>query len=78
MAAFAVYMTQYQLLPYQRTADVLAEQAGVAISPGSIHRAVTVAAGRLEEPVQAIGNALVQAPVAHADETGIRIGATPH
>jgi len=78
MSAFAVYMTQYQLLPYQRTADVLAELAGIAISAGSIHRAVTVAAGRLQEPVQAIGNALVQAPVAHADETGIRVGATLH
>jgi len=27
-SAFAVYMTQYQLLPYQRTAEVLNERAG--------------------------------------------------
>jgi transposase len=69
----AVYMTQYQLLPYQRTAGVLNELAGIAISPGTIHRAVTVAAARLEEPVAAIRGALIEAPVAHADETGMRV-----
>ncbi len=78
VSAFAVYMTQYQLLPYQRTADVLDELAGIAISPGSIHRAVEVAATRLEAPVQAIGEALVTAPVAHADETGMRVGGALH
>jgi len=30
---FAVYMTQYQLLPYQRTAGVPNELAGLGISP---------------------------------------------
>ncbi len=78
VSAFAVYMTQYQLLPYQRTAEVLDELAGIAISPGSIHRAVTVAAMRLEAPVAAIRGALVEAPVAHADETGMRVGGGLH
>lgn len=64
VSAFAVYMTQYQLLPYQRTAEVLNEWAGIAISPGTIHRAVAVAATRLEAPVAAIRGALVEAPVA--------------
>jgi len=39
-SAFAVYTTQYQLLPYQRTAGVLNELAGLAISPGTLQRAV--------------------------------------
>lgn len=78
VSAFAVYMTQYQLLPYQRTADVLDELAGIGISPGSIHRAVTVAATRLEAPVAAIGGALIAAPVAHADETGMRVDGELH
>jgi len=58
--AFAVYMTQYQLLPYQRTAEVLNELAGLGISPGTLQRAVRVAATCLEA-------------VAHADETGRRV-----
>jgi len=38
VSAFAVYMTQYQLLPYQRTAEVLNELAGLGISPGTLQR----------------------------------------
>jgi transposase len=78
VSAFAVYMTQYQLLPYQRTADALDELAGIALSPGTVHRAVEVAAERLQAPVQAIRGALVTAPVAHADETGMRVGGGLH
>jgi len=44
--AFAVYMTQDQLLPYQRTAGVLNELAGLGILPGTLQRAVRVAATR--------------------------------
>ena len=71
--AFAVYMTQDQLLPYQRTAGVLNELAGLGILPGTLQRAVRVAATRLEAPVNAIHRALVAAPVVHADETGRRV-----
>ena len=77
-SAFAVYTTQYQLLPYQRTAGVLNELAGLAISPGTLQRAVRVAAARLEAPVTAIRDALVAAPVAHADETSRRVNGTLH
>jgi len=71
--AFAVYMTQYQLLPYQRTAGVLNELAGLGISPGTLQRTVRVAAVCLEAPVNAIRGALIAAPVAHADETDRRV-----
>ena len=66
-------MTQYQLLPYQRTAEVLNERAGLGTSSGTLQRAVRVAATRPEVPVIAICRALVAAPVAHANETGRRV-----
>jgi len=66
VSAFAVYMTQYQLLPYQRTAGVLNELAGFGISPGTLQHAVRVAATHLEAPVNAIRSVLVAALVAHA------------
>ena len=78
VSAFAVYMTQYQLLPFERTAAVLDELAGIAISPGSIYSAVQTAAARVQAPVAAIREALVGAPLAHADETGVRVGRTLH
>ena len=73
VSAFAVYMTQYQLLPYQRTAEVLNERAGLGTSPGILQRAVRVAATRLETTANAIRRALVAAPVAHANETSRRV-----
>jgi transposase len=48
--------------------------AGIAISPGSIYNAVQMAAARAKIPVAAIGEALVGEPLAHADETGVRVG----
>jgi hypothetical protein len=52
--AFAVYLTQYPFLPYQRTAELFDELAGIALSPAT----------RVRAPVQAIGQALVRAAVA--------------
>ena len=48
---------------------MLNELAGLAISPGTLQRAVRVANARLETPVNAIRDPLVAVPVAHADET---------
>ncbi len=71
--ALAVHLTQYQLLPYQRTAALLDELAGIAISPATIHAAVRSAAMRVQAQVATIGQALARAAVAHADETGVRV-----
>jgi transposase len=54
VSALAVYLTQYQLLPYQRTAELLAQVGGIPLSPGSVHRAVAVAGHRLKPMEQAI------------------------
>jgi len=53
--------------------DALAELAGIAIPQGSLHQMVASVAARLAAPVPAIGQALAAAPVAHADETGVRV-----
>jgi transposase len=74
VSALAVYLTQEQLLPYQRTADVLAQVGGIALSAGSVHRAVEQAGHRLKPIAAAVGRALIASPVAHADETGVRVG----
>jgi transposase len=74
VSALAVYLTQDQLLPYQRTAKLLAQVGGIPLSPGNVHRAVKVAGVRLKPQEQAIRDALISAGVAHADETGMRVG----
>jgi transposase len=78
VSAFAVSMTHYQLLPFERTATMLDELAAIALSPGTLCNAVETAAERLETPVAAIRAALVAAPIAHADETGMRVGGDLH
>ncbi len=75
VSALAVYLTQDQLRPYHRTAELLAQVGGIALSPGSVHRALEVAGARLKPLEQAIRDALVTADIAHADETGMRVGA---
>lgn len=74
ISAFAVYLTQYQQLPFKRTAELLAALAGMALSPGTLYTMVREAAARLAAPVAAIGQAVAQSAVAHADETGLRVG----
>lgn len=74
VSALAVYLTQYQFRPYQRTAEVFHE----LISPGTLQRAVAVAATHLGAPVTATRGVLITAPVAHADETGLRVGGRLH
>jgi len=77
-SAFAVYMTQYQLLPYQRTAGCSMSWPAWRSHRVTLQRAVRVATTRLEAPVTAIRDALVAAPVAHADETSRRVNGTLH
>lgn len=52
--ALAVYPTQYQLLPYARTAELFEDLAGIAISPGTVQAATQTAAEQVGPPVQAI------------------------
>jgi hypothetical protein len=74
VSAFAVYMAHYQLLPFERAAAILDELAAIAIAPGTLCNALETAAERLETPLVAIRAALVAAPIAHAEETGMRVG----
>jgi len=73
VAAFAVYLTHFQQLPYQRTAELLQALAGISLSPATLYAMGREAAARLGAPVAAIGQAVVASAVAHADETGLRV-----
>jgi transposase len=76
--ALAVYFTQHQMLPVLRTSDLINDAFGLPFSPASVQRAVVDAAERLAPTVDAIADALRAAPVAHADETGLRAQSKLH
>jgi transposase len=73
LKAAAVHLTQHHMLPAQRTAELMGDLGSLPLSDATVLAAVAEARERLEPTVTAIGQAIVAAPIAHADETGLRV-----
>lgn len=76
--AHAVYMSQFQLLPYNRIQDYFADQLQIPISEGTIFNFNKEAFELLADYELIAKNKLAAAQLAHADETGINIGGDRH
>jgi transposase len=72
--AHSVYLSQYQLIPYNRVQDYFADQLQIPISDVSIFNFNKAAYGLLADFENRARSELAAAKVAHADETGINIG----
>lgn len=73
LKAHAVYLSQYQLLPYKRVQEYFAAQLQIPVSEGSLYNFNVQAFEELAGFEQLCKDRLAQAEVAHADETGINI-----
>jgi transposase len=71
--AHSVYMSQFQLIPYDRIKDYFADQLGVPVSTGSIFNFNKEAYGRLDGFDDLAKGKLNNSPLLHADETGINV-----
>jgi transposase len=71
--ALAVYLVEYQLLPYERACQLLNEIYGVGLSPGSLVLMVGECAEQLAPTEQSIKQGLLASPVLHFDESSLRI-----
>ncbi|MCK4707702.1 MAG: IS66 family transposase [Gammaproteobacteria bacterium] len=71
--AHAVYLSQFQLLPYKRIQSYFADQLQIPLSEGSIYNFNVQAFTQLKGFEQISKAKLAQAETAHADETGINI-----
>lgn len=71
--ARAVYLVNYQLLPYRRAAELLKDFFCLCVSPGSLRRMIAEGASRALATEVEIKNRLRQAEVLHVDETGLRV-----
>lgn len=71
--ATAVYMTQYQFLPYNRNVDYFTDHVGLNLSPGSIFNFNKEAYTLLERFEQISKERLIISPCVNSDETGINI-----
>lgn len=70
----AVYMSQFQLIPYNRIGDHFWEQMQIPVSTGSIYNFNQEAYERLEPFDHWVRKQLAASRLVHADETGINIG----
>jgi transposase len=76
--ARALYLHDYQLLPYHRTSEAMRDLFGCQMSLGILSRSVSGCARQLVETELQIKRRLRRAVVLHADETGLRVDKKCH
>lgn len=72
--AHSVYMSQFQLIPYNRIQDYFADQLHIPISEGTLFNFNMEAYRLLADFEGLVKMHLTASKIAHADETGINIG----
>lgn len=65
-----VYLSQYQLLPFQRSVQMIEDLTGHRISQSSLGNFTNNCSQQLSGFMEALKQNLLQAPLVHADETG--------
>ena len=78
LKANAVYMSQHQLIPYDRIRDHFQDQMHIPVSSGSVFNFNKEACDRLGPFEQWAKAELAKSMLMHADETGINIGGKRH
>ena len=72
--AQSVYLSMFQLIPYERVTDFFEEQVGIPVSKGTIVNFNQKAFDLLEVYDAFVKRKLIGSSVVHADETGINVG----
>ena len=71
--AAAVYLKNYQFLPYDRTCELLHDVFGCPMSEGTLANIIAQSHTLAADPVEKIKALIERAAVAHFDETGSRV-----
>lgn len=71
--AAAVYLKNYQFLPYDRTCELLNDVFGCPMSEGTLANIIAQSHTLAADPVEKIKELIERAAVAHFDETGSRV-----
>jgi transposase len=74
IAAFVVYLLQYQFIPEDRLVELMADLFGVKLAAVTLARMSAHCVGRFQGFVDAVCHLIKDAAVKHLDETGFRIG----
>lgn len=73
LKSLCVYLQNYQMLPFARCSEFIADLTGHYISTGSLSNFQKQCFNHLQGYHQNIRQLLLQSPILHADETGIRL-----
>jgi transposase len=76
--AAIAYLSAYQHLPAKRLAEAMESLFGLPISTGTVQRVLAGAHDRLAPFEEQIKQHLKTAPLAHADESGVRVAGKLH
>lgn len=71
--ALGVHLTQGQMLPFARAAELIRDIYGISVSPGTLVSWVGEARTLLQETADCIADHLRKAPLLNADESGLRV-----
>ena len=71
--ALMVYLCTYQLLPYERAAEIFSDLYGCAPVKATLMKSIANCATNLEGFENQVKSLLSEAPVLCADETGLRV-----
>ena len=71
--AFSVYLQYYQMLPFDRTKELIYDLTGHQVATGSFSNFQKQCFEKLAPYEGEIRKLLLQSPILHADETGIRL-----
>lgn len=70
LKATAVYLRQYQLLPFKRTCELFHDLFSIDLCDGTLMNITESCSELLDEPLEQIRYQLEQSPVVNVDETG--------
>lgn len=76
--ARAVYLMSYQLLPYQRTSELLRDLFGCRVSQATLYRMAQEGAEKLIDTELELKDRLSRAATLNVDETGLRVAGRLH
>jgi len=73
LKSIVAYLRAYQLLPYQRAAELLYDLFNINLSQGTIDNITEFCSDILQNPIKQIADRITESPIANFDETGCRV-----
>ena len=78
VSAFGIYLQDHHHVPYERTTEILSDLTGQEISEGTLYNHRQTCFEQLEPFESAVKEAIINEPVAHFDESGVRVKGKLH